>query len=147
MEWMCSGYGVLLQCNRTWSGSPWKLHILVDSIRILEGVYLEFTRTPWQCSMAATLREVLMDSRWTPGKLQVNSRYCVWSLFGLLMESIRMRGSVSRAPSSARCGLLAFSHSMCFMASSQRNQGSPEGIKIALASSARVRISRLATPF
>src|SRR3984957_20770979 len=49
--------------------------------------------------MAATLREVLMDSRWTPGKLQVNSRYCVWSLFGLLMESIRMRGSVSRAPS------------------------------------------------
>ena len=70
----------------------------MDSIRILEGVYLEFTRTPWQCSMAATLREVLMDSRWTPGKLQVNSRYCVWSLFGLLMESIRMRGSVSQAP-------------------------------------------------
>src|ERR1700677_1603952 len=40
--------------------------------------------------MAATLRG--------PDGLQLDSRNDSWTLFGLLMESIRMRGSVSRPP-------------------------------------------------
>ena len=69
---------------RDWIRSPGKVSILMESTRIL-----------WWCTMAATLREVQMDSRKTPDGLQVDSWYSFRSLPGLLMESIWIRGSVS----------------------------------------------------
>jgi hypothetical protein len=45
--------------------------------------------------MALTLREVHVESMWTPEEILADSMDCLWSLFGLLMESNRMRGSVS----------------------------------------------------
>src|SRR6266436_568124 len=77
--------------------SPGIVSLLVDSIRTPSGVYLEYTWSlpgflaTHNCS---TLREVQVDSRWTPDGLQMDSRYCIRSLPGLLMESIRIRGSV-----------------------------------------------------
>jgi hypothetical protein len=43
--------------------------------------------------MALTLREVHVESMWTPEGIPVDSMEDPWNLFGLLMESNRMRGS------------------------------------------------------
>ena len=51
----------------------------VDSIRTTCGVYLEFSRIFWQYTIAATLREVLMESRWTPEEVFI---------YTLLMDSV-----------------------------------------------------------
>jgi hypothetical protein len=45
----------------------------VDSIRTTCGVYLEFSRILWQYTIAATLREILMESRWTPEEVFIDS--------------------------------------------------------------------------
>jgi hypothetical protein len=42
--------------------SPGIVSLLVDSIRTSCGVHLEFGRILWQHTVAATLREVLMES-------------------------------------------------------------------------------------
>jgi hypothetical protein len=45
--------------------------------------------------MILTLREVHVESMWTPEGIPVDSMDSPRNLFGLLMESNRMRGSVS----------------------------------------------------
>jgi hypothetical protein len=45
--------------------------------------------------MALTLREVHVEFVWTPEGIPVDSMEDLWNLFGLLMESNRMHGSVS----------------------------------------------------
>ena len=67
---------------------------LMESIRSLDEVHLEPRRILQGHIVAVTLREVHQESTWTPGKISVDSMDCPWSLFGLLMESTRMRGSV-----------------------------------------------------
>ena len=64
---------------RDWIRSPGTVSILMESIRILSGRYLEFTRIHWWCTMAATLWEVQMDSRWTPDGVHQE----VWLSVGL----------------------------------------------------------------
>jgi hypothetical protein len=70
--------------------SPGMVSLLVDSIRTLSGVYLEYT---W--SLAGFLSNTqLLHLKRGPGGLQMDSRYSIRSLPGLLMESIRIHGSV-----------------------------------------------------
>src|ERR1700683_4378892 len=81
----CSGLAGLDQAS--WNCvDPDGLH--QDSIQTPSGVHQEYTWSPAGCTMAATLRG--------SDGLQVDSRNNPWTLFGLLMESIRMCGSVSR---------------------------------------------------
>jgi hypothetical protein len=54
--------GVLLGFWQDWIRSPGIVSILMDSIRSPAGVYLESSRILWYCTLAATLREVQMDS-------------------------------------------------------------------------------------
>ena len=68
-----------------------------DSKWSIPGVYLESSRILEQHTIAPLKRGpggLQVDSRWTPDGLQVDSRYSIRSLPGLLMESIRIRGSV-----------------------------------------------------
>ena len=60
---------VLKDFNR----SPGIVSLLVDSIRTSCGVHLEFSRILWQHTVVTTLREVLMESRWTPDEVLVDS--------------------------------------------------------------------------
>jgi hypothetical protein len=72
----------------------------MESIRILDGVYQEHRGILGDHIMALTLREVHVESMWTPEGIPVDSMEDPWNLFGLLMESNRMRGSVSLTPCS-----------------------------------------------
>jgi hypothetical protein len=80
----CSGVG------RTESGVLEHL----DPIRIPDGGYLESRRILGDHIIVTTLREVHMESMWTPEGLLKDSMESSRSLFGLLMESTRMRGLV-----------------------------------------------------
>ena len=66
----------------------------MDSIRILDGGYLEPRRRLGDHVIVAMLGEVHMESMWTPEGLLKDSMESSRSLFGLLMESTRMRGLV-----------------------------------------------------
>jgi hypothetical protein len=68
--------------------------VYLDSIRTLDGGYLEPRRILGDHIIVATLREVHMESMWTPEGLLKDSMESSRSLFGLLMESTRMRGLV-----------------------------------------------------
>jgi hypothetical protein len=70
--------------------SPGIVSLLVDSIRTPSGGYLEYT---WSLTGFLGNTQLLHLKR-GPGGLQMDSRYCIRSLPGLPMESIRICGSV-----------------------------------------------------
>ena len=81
----------------SWSWwTPSGLH--QDSIRSPSGVHQDSLMDYNGCYLERGPDGLLMDSWWTPDGLQVDSWYSIRSLPGLLMESIRISGSVSRAP-------------------------------------------------
>jgi hypothetical protein len=90
--------GVHVDSWQDWSRSPSIVCFLMESIRVLDGAYLEHRGILWDHIMALTLREVHVESMWTPEGIPVDSMEDPWNLFGLLMESNRMCGSVSLTP-------------------------------------------------
>src|SRR5882762_2717214 len=66
--------------------SPGKVSLLVDTIRTPSGVYLEYIWSPagfLSNTQLLHLREVQVDSRWTPGRLQIQYQEFTWTPVGV----------------------------------------------------------------